>query len=52
MKKFFLFAAAGVVLVVGVLGFGMYQGKQANATALEQVRGADGVVVLAVNGMT
>lgn len=52
MKKFLIFAVAGVVLVGGVLGFGAYQGKQANATALEQVRGADGVVVLSVSGMT
>ena len=52
MKKWMLIGLLGVCCLGGVMATMGYMGVRANEGALEEIRGQEGVVVLAVAGMT
>ena len=52
MKKWIIIAGVALVAVVGVMGGMSAMGVSANDSALEEIRGQEGVIALSVSGMT
>ena len=52
MKKWLAIGISGVVAIVAVMAGLGFMGVRANDTALEAIRGQEGVVALDVSGMT